>query len=51
MTGYQTGSPRIFKLIIRLIGSRPEAVAETYEWLATSPDVADVSGKLFAGRK
>jgi NAD(P)-dependent dehydrogenase (short-subunit alcohol dehydrogenase family) len=50
-TGYQKNAGAVLKLVIRLIGDSAEAVARDYEWVATAPELAGVSGKMFQKRK
>ena len=40
-----------FKWVTDTFGSTPEKGADTVLWLATAPEAATVSGKLFAKRK
>jgi retinol dehydrogenase-12 len=44
-----TGGP--FKWITDTFGRTPEEGADTVLWLATAPEIASVTGKLFAERK
>jgi retinol dehydrogenase-12 len=40
-----------FKLITNTFGTTPEKGADTVLWLATAPETASISGKMFARRK
>jgi retinol dehydrogenase 12 len=40
-----------FKVITDLVGTTPEKGADTVLWLATAPEAATVSGKMFTKRK
>jgi NAD(P)-dependent dehydrogenase (short-subunit alcohol dehydrogenase family) len=44
-----TGGP--FKWVTDTFGSTPDKGADTVLWLATAPEAATVSGKLFSKRK
>jgi len=51
MTPYHTSASWLLRLAVRMAGKPPEKVAETYTWLALSPDVANVTGKAFRYKK
>lgn len=40
-----------FQWFTNLVGGTPEKGADTVVWLATAPEAANVTGKMFAGRK
>jgi len=40
-----------FKLITDTFGSTPEMAADTVLWLATAPETATITGKMFSNRK
>jgi NAD(P)-dependent dehydrogenase (short-subunit alcohol dehydrogenase family) len=44
-----TGGP--FKVVTDIFGSTPEKGADTVLWLATAPETAAITGKMFAKRK
>jgi NAD(P)-dependent dehydrogenase (short-subunit alcohol dehydrogenase family) len=51
MTPYHTSASWLLRLAVRMAGKPPEKVAETYTWLALSPEVANVTGKAFRYKK
>ena len=44
-------APLVMRWITRLASSRPEKAAESLAYLASSPEMASISGKFFKGRK
>ena len=49
--GTASGHPRPVQWVTDTFGSTPQKGADTVLWLATAPEAATVSGKLFAKRK
>lgn len=45
------GTRGFFRLLTNTLGGKPEDGADTAIWLATSPEAAKVTGKMFAKRK